>query len=439
MESFFNTEFFKILDQPITGAQLTAVSIVVLVSLVLYWVLSRKLLTRYFKRETIKVKPERVVRISIRYVFIFAALIGILMILNLDYSFYDNDGITLKISTILQTLLIFQLARLADWAISKILLYNYDKTRKDESMSSDSNLTAANKPEKRSHTVRYLVYIVAVVLVLQNFHLDYHLFSLGDTDVKISSLFNVALVMLLANLFAWIITELILHTYYRKNEVNVGSRYAINQLLKYIIYVVATFVAIETLGVKMTVVWGGMAALLVGVGLGLQQTFNDLFSGIILLFERTVEVGDVVELGALVGTVRRIGLRTSTIESRDNRTIFVPNSKLIMDNVVNWTHNDDKVRFTVTIGVAYGSNTEQVKNILIQAAKENIYVLGKPVPSVRFIDFGDSALTFELMIWSRNFIVIEDIKSDLRFEIDRLFRENNITIPFPQRDVWMRK
>lgn len=439
MESFFNTKFFTILDQSITGAQLTAVSVVILVSLILYWLLSNKLLTRYFKRETIKVKPERVVRVSVRYVFILAALIGILMILNLDYTLYDRNGITFRISAILQTLLIFQLARLADWAISKILLYNYNKTRKDESIASDTNLTAANKPGKRSYIVRYLVYIIAVVLVLQNFKLDYHLFSFGETNVKISSLFNVALVMLLANLFAWIITELIMHTYYRRNEVNVGSRYAINQLLKYIIYIIAVFVAIETLGVKMTVVWGGLAALLVGVGLGLQQTFNDLFSGIILLFERTVEVGDVVEVGTLVGTVRRIGLRTSTIESRDNRTVFVPNSKLIMDNVVNWTHNDDKVRFTITVGVAYGSDTEQVKNILIEAAKENIYVLGKPVPSVRFIDFGDSALTFELMIWSRNFIVIEDIKSDLRFEIDRLFRENDIAIPFPQRDVWMRK
>ncbi len=439
METFFNTEFFKILNQAITGAQLTAVAAVVLVSLVLYWVLASKLLTRYFKRETIKVKPERVVRMSIRYVFIFAALIGILMILNLDYVLYERNDTTIRISAILQAFLLFQLARLADWAISKILLYNYDKTRKDESMTSNSNLTAANQPKGRSYTARYLVYTIAVVLILQNFRLDYDLFPLGDTWVKISSLFNIVMVMLLANLFVWILTELVMHTYYRKRAVNVGSRYAINQLLKYIIYIIAVFVAIETLGVKMTVVWGGLAALLVGVGLGLQQTFNDLFSGIILLFERTVEVGDVVEVGTLVGTVKRIGLRTSTIESRDNRTVFVPNSKLIMDNVVNWTHNDDKVRFTITIGVAYGSNTETVKDLLIQAAKENIYVLGKPVPSVRFIDFGDSALTFELMIWSRNFIVIEDIKSDLRFEIDRLFRENDITIPFPQRDVWMRK
>jgi len=439
MKSFFNTEFFKILDQAITGAQLTAVSAVILVSLILYWVLTKMLLTRYFERRTVKVKSERIVRVSFRYVFVFAALIGILMILHLDYTFYDGRGIVFRISTILQTLLIIQLARLADWGISKILLHNYNKTRKGESLSTASNLTAANKPEKRSHIIRYLVYIIAAVLVLQNLRLDFDLFRLGGTIVKISSLFNVVLVMLLANLFAWVITELIMHSYYRKNEVNVGSRYAINQLLKYIIYAIAVFVAVETLGVKMTVVWGGLAALLVGVGLGLQQTFNDLFSGIILLFERTVEVGDVVEISSLIGTVKRIGLRTSTIESRDNRTVFVPNSKLIMDNVVNWTHNDDKVRFTIIIGVAYGSDTEKVKDLLIKAAKENIYVMEKPVPSVRFIDFGDSALTFELMIWSRNFIVIEDIKSDLRFEVDRLFRENEITIPFPQRDVWMRK
>ena len=109
------------------------------------------------------------------------------------------------------------------------------------------------------------------------------------------------------------------------------------------------------------------------------------------------------------------------------------------DNVVNWSHYDAKVRFLVKVGVAYGSDTELVKNILLKIASKNIYIKKHPAPFVRFTNFGDSSLDFELLFYSRNFIVIEDIKSDLRFEIDKEFRENGIEIPFPQRDVWMKK
>jgi small-conductance mechanosensitive channel len=144
-------------------------------------------------------------------------------------------------------------------------------------------------------------------------------------------------------------------------------------------------------------------------------------------------------VGDMIGRVKRIGLRTSIIETTENITVIVPNSKLVTDSVINWSHQDDRARFTLSIGVAYGSDTALVKKILLQVATDNIYVLGKPLPIVRFVGFGDSSLDFQLLVWSRNFIVIEDIKSDLRFEIDRLFRENDVVIPFPQRDVWMKK
>ena len=235
-------------------------------------------------------------------------------------------------------------------------------------------------------------------------------------------------------------TQLILFTYYKKNKVNVGSQYAINQLMKYVLYIFAILMAMESLGIQMTIFLGGAAALLVGVGLGLQQTFNDLISGIILLFERSIEVGNVIELtGGMVGTVRRIGLRTSAVEMRENITVVVPNSKLITENVINWSHTDDKARFIVQVGVAYGTDTKLVKELLLKVARDNVYVLSSPGPGVRFTNFGDSSLDFHLIFWSRNFLVIEDIKSDLRFEINEVFLENKISIPFPQRDVWIKK
>ena len=147
---------------------------------------------------------------------------------------------------------------------------------------------------------------------------------------------------------------------------------------------------------------------------------------------------DVLDIGGLVGTVKAIGLRTSTVETRDSITVVVPNSKLVTDNVINWSHFDEKVRFKVGVGVAYGSDTKLVKKILLKIAADHPSVNEKPNPLIRFTNFGDSSLDFELHFFSRNFIHIEDVKSDLRFEIDNAFRENNVEIPFPQRVVWMK-
>jgi small-conductance mechanosensitive channel len=174
------------------------------------------------------------------------------------------------------------------------------------------------------------------------------------------------------------------------------------------------------------------------VGLGLQETFKDLFSGVILLFERRAEVGDVVEVDGLIGTVKRIGVRTSLVETRDNIVVIVPNSRLIVQHFVNWSHNDNKARFYIQVGVAYGSDTELVRQLLLDIARSNAEVIRHPAPFVRFVDFGNSSLDFQLHFWSHEFIRIEDVKSDMRFKIDQAFRENGVTIPFPQRDVWMK-
>ena len=152
-----------------------------------------------------------------------------------------------------------------------------------------------------------------------------------------------------------------------------------------------------------------------------------------------MEVGDVVEVGGLVGTVRRIGLRTSQVQTLDNLTVIVPNSKLVTNTVTNWSHTDYLARFSVKVGVAYGSDTEKVQALLLEVAKEHDKILNFPSPFVRFIDFGDSALSFELFFWSSELVPIENIKSDLRFGIDKKFREHTVEIPFPQRDIWIKK
>jgi small-conductance mechanosensitive channel len=188
--------------------------------------------------------------------------------------------------------------------------------------------------------------------------------------------------------------------------------------------------------VKMNLLLGGAAALLVGVGLGLQQTFNDFFSGIILLFERSIDVDDIVNVNGLIGTVKRIGLRTSKIETRDNITVIVPNSKLVIDNVINWSHSTSLARFEIKVHVSFNSDTYLVKRILEDVASNCNRIEMNPFPFVRFIDFGQYALEFHLLFWSKELINIEDVKSEMRFEINRLFKEHDVEIPYPIQTLY---
>ncbi|MPQ46496.1 mechanosensitive ion channel [Marinifilum sp. N1E240] len=221
-----------------------------------------------------------------------------------------------------------------------------------------------------------------------------------------------------------------------EDKIDQGSGTSIYLIIKYITWVCIIAFSLDTIGVKLTLLIASSAALLVGVGLGIQQIFHDIASGIILLFERNLKVNDIIELeNEIVGKVAEIGLRTSKILTRDNIIMIIPNSKLISDNVINWSHNETITRFNVQVGVAYGSNVEMVEKVLLKVAEEHPDIAKKRKPFVRFINFGDSSLDFKLFFWSKKSFMVEFIKSDLRFAINKEFEKNNITIPFPQRDV----
>ncbi len=439
---FFSKILFEIGDYHFHVGQLIGALVLVLLLYMLYRLVTRRILPVYYEKETVEPDQKKHIKTLLQYLTYLIGFVGLILIFRLNYPLYENENgnYSFGVLTILGAMIIFQLARLSDALLSKIVLHNYYQKRDEEREKETTEKTTDELEDRATTMVRYVIYITSILIILRAFHLDYRLFSFtnGENtfDFNISNILIAILVILVARLFVWVLVNLVLYSYYKRNNINVGSQYAVNQLLKYVIYVIALFLAIDNLGIDMTLVWGGAAALLVGIGLGLQQTFNDLISGIILLFERTVEVGDVVNIDGLIGSVKKIGLRTSLVETRDNITVIVPNSKLIVDNVVNWSHFDNKARFHIAVGVAYGSDTQKVKELLQQVAKENIYVIKYPYPFVRFINFGESSLDFELHFWTRNFIVIEDIKSDMRFEIDRLFREHQIEIPFPQRDVW---
>jgi small-conductance mechanosensitive channel len=193
------------------------------------------------------------------------------------------------------------------------------------------------------------------------------------------------------------------------------------------------------IGLKLNMLLAGSAALLVGVGLGLQNTFNDFVSGIILLFEGTIKVGDVLEIDNDVVKIQQLGLRTSSAINRDDISIIIPNSLLITSRVINWSHQSKKTRFRIKVGVTYGSDVDLVLKILKESAYEHPEVKNRSSISARFVDFGNSSLDFELLFFSTDIFRIENIKSDIRKTINRKFIENNITIPFPQMDVHIKR
>jgi small-conductance mechanosensitive channel len=221
-----------------------------------------------------------------------------------------------------------------------------------------------------------------------------------------------------------------------KKQFDPGRSHAILQIIRYILWITAILLSLQVLKIKLTLLLAGSAALLVGLGLGLQQIFQDVMSGIAILFEGSLKVGDIVEIqNEIVGRVIEIGIRTSKIETRDNIIMVVPNSKFVSDIVINWSHMEKKTRFHIDVGVSYGSDVKLVTSVLLKCAEDHGKVSTSPKPFVRFKDFGNSSLDFQLYFWSTETFQVENIKSEIRYEIDAAFRQNQITIPFPQRDV----
>lgn len=265
-------------------------------------------------------------------------------------------------------------------------------------------------------------------------------FKLIDIDGFSLSVYNLLIVLVIFFLIKGITrsVDLIIKRRLKKNGVvklNEGRSGSIIQIFKYIIYIIGFFFVVQSLGIPLDPVFAVFAALGLGVGFALQDVFKDLISGIIILFEGNVTIGDILEVDGLIGTVKEVKLRTSVIRTRDGISIVVPNSRIVNEKVINWSTNNKITRFNVTVGIAYGSDVEKVKELLLRSAEEHESISKRPVPGVIFNDFGDSALIFDIYFWTIETWRIEVIKSDLRFRIDTLFRENNIQIPFPQRDV----
>jgi small-conductance mechanosensitive channel len=233
-----------------------------------------------------------------------------------------------------------------------------------------------------------------------------------------------------------ILRKVFLHRLLDRLQMEEGVRYAIQALVRYFFLCLGLYLGFVTAGFNLTTLTVILGALGVGIGFGLQNIVQNFTSGLIILFERPIKVGDYVDLGDLSGMIQHISIRSTTIRTNDNVSVIVPNSEFVSSRVVNWSHGSPEVRVRVPVGVAYGSDLELVKKALMEVAQEDEGVLSIPAPTVFFRGFGDSSLNFELGVW-RQTEGIRPVRlvSDLNFAIDKKFREYGITIPFPQRDV----
>ncbi len=230
-----------------------------------------------------------------------------------------------------------------------------------------------------------------------------------------------------------------------KTSFNPGTEYIYVQIAKYVIYLFAIITSLKALDIDLSLLMTGSLGLFVGLGLGLQDVFKDMFSGVVLLVEGNIRVGDIVEISnggkseAIVAKILKINVRTTQIETREGNVLIMPNSKLTQEFVENWSHGSELSRFRIVLTIDYNADTELVTRLLKQAALGHPKVRKSHPVDVRLSHFGNNGLELELIFWADQNWDINNYKSDIRFEIDRLFREYKITIPYPQNTVHLAK
>lgn len=270
-----------------------------------------------------------------------------------------------------------------------------------------------------------------IISVVKSF-LAYPLYS----SEKISITTGTLLLIIFSCVFAYYLLKLIRKLITAKLPLEDKRKFvSIFKFTNYVVYILVIIAVMSSSGIDLTVLLTASAALFVGLGFALQHLFQDIISGILIILDQSLHVGDVIEINGKVGKVVDIQLRTTRAITRDDKIVIIPNHIFLEEVVYNFTQNHKTTRETVTVGVAYGSNTRLVEELLLRSVDEQKGVLKNPKPNVIFKDFGDSSLVFDINFFINDSFSDPRIKSEVRFRIDNLFRENNISIPFPQRDI----
>ena len=276
------------------------------------------------------------------------------------------------------------------------------------------------------------------------FHLEFWLreITLGNVTFSPLSLTGGLILVLLLVLVQRLVIRILEHRVFPRFRIDAGLAYAYSVLLGYlfVFFGLAMILPIAVRGFNWATLSVVLGAISFGIGFGLRNITDNFVSGLIILIERPIKVGDRVAIGDMSGNVVAIRARSTSVRTNDNIDIIVPNSQFISEQVVNWSHGDRKVRFKIPVGVHYKSDVFVVRDALEAAAKEHPDVLSYPAPTAKFLAFGDSALEFELRVWTES---MSDrpraFQSDMNFLIWKYFKEREIEVPYPQRDIYIKE
>jgi small-conductance mechanosensitive channel len=301
------------------------------------------------------------------------------------------------------------------------------------------------------------VYLLAIYIAVLSFKfnnynvtfkkfLTYKFIDLGTIKIDFSDLLIIVSVFFGARILVNFSKLYIGRKFKRNTNYDAASEYVYIQIAKYVIYVFSILFCFQLLNIDLVIILTSSVGLLVGIGLGLQDVFKDMIAGLVLLFEGNLRVGDIVEIygttrsnqkstNTIVAKILKINVRTTQIQSREGNVLIIPNTRLTQDQIENWSHGSELTRFSISITVDFGADTELIKRLLVQAAMAHPKVKKNHPVFVSLANFGENGLELELIFWADHSWDIDIYKSEIRFEIDRLFREYNINIPYPHRMI----
>jgi small-conductance mechanosensitive channel len=265
------------------------------------------------------------------------------------------------------------------------------------------------------------------------------LFQIGTTAVTVWMLLYLVVLTVLFIFITKQVQHWVVHRWLPRTGMNLGDRESTGTIIRYLMLVIGFIIVLQTTGIDLTILNVLAGSLGIGVGFGLQNIVNNFVSGLIILIEKPIKVGDRIEIANVHGKVIKIGARSATVLTNDNIAIIVPNQKFINENIINWSHSDDQRRFIIPIVVALDSDPYLVERLLLEAAREDPDVLDDPPPGVRLFGFGAEGMDFELRAWSHALIHRRGyLTSKLNFAILDKFRSNNVEFVIPQKEVFLR-
>jgi len=264
--------------------------------------------------------------------------------------------------------------------------------------------------------------------------------KIGNLQLSVTTVVEGILIFIVALVLSRTLSAFLQRRIAKRAYLDPGLSYTLGRLTQYLILTAGLLLAMKSaFNLDLTSIAVVFTALSVGIGFGLQYIAADIASGFILLFERPVRVGDRISIGNQEGDVQSINLRTTVLNTNDRVSVIVPNSKLVRDQLINWSYGDPRARIAIPIGVSYEADVDVVTKTLLSAAKEVDNVLQDPPPKVQFLEFADWSKNFRLLVWTNRPRLHRQIRSDINYRIERLFREASIEIPYPQTELRLRE